>query len=213
MSKRHGQEAGQAEAIHHQFIEIAEPFSEPLAMALDTVGPRTFPDRSDQPLAQFLARAVVGQQLSTLAARSIWQRLEALADAEGMTIPGLFTEDRRSQLRSCGLSGSKARTLVGIHAAHREGRLDRECLQALDHAGITDALTGLWGVGQWTSDMAAIFYCRCPDVWPEQDVTVRKTFSRLIGTRRKPSKWAARFAPYRSWLALYMWAVVDARPD
>lgn len=203
----------QGEVIHRHFLATAGSVSEPLARALHAVGPRTFPDRSEQPPARFLARAVVGQQLSTVAARSIWQRLEALADAEGEDIPGLFTEDRVAGLRSCGLSASKAKTLVGIHAAHHEGRLDRERLQALDHAGITDTLTPLWGVGQWTSDMAAIFYCRCPDVWPEQDVTVRKTFSRLIGTRRKPSKWAARFAPYRSWLALYMWAVVDARPD
>lgn len=213
MSARNTTDSGRAREVHHDFVATAESFSEPLARALDAVGPRTFPDRSDQSPARFLSRVVVGQQLSTVAARSIWQRLEALALAEGEDIPGLCTQARLSQLQSCGLSGSKAKTLVGIHAAHREGWLEREFLQSLDHAGITDTLTRLWGVGQWTSDMAAIFYCRCPDVWPEQDVTVRKTFSRLIGTRRKPAKWAARFAPYRSWLALYMWAVVDARPD
>ncbi len=61
--------------------------------------------------------------------------------------------------------------------------------------------------------MTALFYCGCQDVWPEQDVTVQKTFRALIGRRRKPAKWAARFAPHRSWLALYMWALVDAAPD
>ncbi|MDZ7829683.1 MAG: hypothetical protein U5K33_09435 [Halofilum sp. (in: g-proteobacteria)] len=201
------------ESIHCRFLEIAADISRPLEQALIAVGPRRFPDRSDVPPAVFLARAVVGQQLSTAAARSIWQRIEAMAAAEGCAIPDAFDEARREQLRACGLSAGKARTLAGIREAHRAGRLERDALRSLDHAGITAELTTLWGVGQWTSDMAALFYCRCPDVWPEQDVTVRKTFSRLIGTRRKPSKWAARFAPYRSWLALYMWAVVDARPD
>jgi len=201
------------ESIHRRFIEIAADISRPLEEALAGVGPRSFPDRSDLPPAVFLSRAVVGQQLSTAAARSIWQRVEAMAAAEGCAIPDVFDDARRARLQACGLSAGKARTLAGIRAAHREGRLERGRLRALDHAGITAELTRLWGVGQWTSDMAALFYCRCPDVWPEQDVTVYKTFSRLIGPRRKPAKWAARFAPHRSWLALYMWAVVDARPD
>lgn len=199
--------------IHRHFLDLADEVSTDLRDALEAVGPRQFPDRGDREPAVFLARAVVGQQLSTHVARVIWRRVEELAAAEGVGMPELFTEERQSALRSCGLSAGKARTLAGIGAAHLEGRLHGERLRTLDHAGITRELTALWGVGQWTSDMAAIFYCQCPDVWPEQDVAVRKTFSRLIGTRRKPSKWAARFAPYRSWLALYMWAVVDARPD
>lgn len=213
MATAESAEAERAAAIHRHFIDTATTVSASLAEALEAVGPRRFPDRSDQSPAAFLARAVVGQQLSTIAARSIWRRVESMAVAEAVAIPDLFNEERRPQLLACGLSNNKAKTLTGIRAAHLEGRLEREHLRGLDHAGITAALTDLWGIGQWTSDMAALFYCRCPDVWPEQDVAVRKTFSRLIGTRRKPSKWAARFAPYRSWLALYMWAVVDARPD
>lgn len=165
------------------------------------------------PLGQFLARVIVGQQLSTSAARSIWSRIESAAREAGIEITDLFAEDCHDVLRACGLSRNKVRALNHIRAAHLEGRLSGERLRALDHAAISEELLSLWGVGQWTSDMAALFYCRCPDVWPEQDVTVRKTFGRLIGPRRKASKWAAHFAPHRSWLALYMWAYVDALPD
>ena len=59
--------------------------------------------------------------------------------------------------------------------------------------------------------MALIFYFHLPDVWPEGDVAVQRTFKRLIG-RRKPKKAVARFAPYRSYLALSMWRLVDASP-
>ena len=200
-------------AIHERFVKIAEGVAPALAAALESVGPRQFPDRGDVSLGGFLARAIVGQQLSTHAARSIWSRVEAAAVDAGTNIPDLFTNDRRDVLRTCGISRNKIRALVEIRAAHLDGRLSGERLRTLDHAAIAAELSPLWGVGQWTCDMAALFYCRCPDVWPEQDVTVQKCFAGLIGKRRKPSKWAARFAPHRSWLALYMWGLADARPD
>ncbi|MDX1609979.1 MAG: hypothetical protein R3225_07660 [Halofilum sp. (in: g-proteobacteria)] len=199
--------------VHRRFLAIAADVSAPLAEALAAVGPRRFPDRSDQSLARFLARAVVGQQLSTHAARSIWSRVEGAAAEAGVDVLELGCAERQPLLQACGLSRNKARALGAIRAAQLEGRLDGTRLREFDHAAIKAELGALWGVGPWTCDMAALFYCRCPDVWPEGDVTVRKTFSRLIGARRKPSKWAARFAPERSWLALYMWAVVDAVPD
>lgn len=204
-----GDEAGR---IHGRFLAIADEIAVALAQALAAVGPAPFPDRGDVPLARFLARAVVGQQLSTQAARSIWARVESAASTAGEPIPGFFEAERYAQLRACGLSRAKIRTLMQIREAERDGRLDGEALRALDHAERSRALCALWGVGQWTADMASIFHCRSPDVWPETDAAVQRTFARLIGRRRKPAKWAARFAPYRSWLALYMWRITDAVP-
>lgn len=204
-----GDEAG---AVHGRFLAIAGEVSAPLAEALAAVGPAPFPDRGDVPLGFFLARAVVGQQLSTKAARSIWARLEAAASEAGGRIPDFCDPGRHETLRACGLSRNKIRALAHIRAAEREGRLDGESLRVLDHEERSRALRAIWGVGQWTADMASIFHYRSPDVWPETDAAVQRTFARLIGRRRKPARWAARFAPQRSWLALYMWRITDAVP-
>ncbi|HUZ72534.1 MAG TPA: hypothetical protein VMU87_06085 [Stellaceae bacterium] len=55
--------------------------------------------------------------------------------------------------------------------------------------------------------MLAIFYCRETDIWPVGDLAVQRVFRDYIG-RRRPAKAAARFAPYRSVLALYMWRMI-----
>jgi len=204
--------AGDSSMIHRRFVGIAGGVSPVLASALDSVGPPEFPDRGGVTSGHFLARVVVGQQLSTRAARSIWSRVERAAEDAGVPIPELFTDDRHDTLRACGLSRNKVRTLGHIRAAHESGDLVGERLRALDHQALSELLLPLWGVGQWTCDMAALFYCGCPDVWPEQDVTVQKTFAQLIGRRRKPARAAERFAPHRSWLALYMWRLADATP-
>lgn len=199
--------------LHRWFVTTAKAISPPLARDIAAVGPLEFPERRERALglAAFLARSIVGQQLSAKAARSIWARLEAAAAAEGGEFVAFLHAANQPALRACGLSGGKIKAILGIAEAHRRGHLAVETILALDHAGRVAHLTPLWGVGQWTCDMLSLFYFRDEDVWPEGDLAVQRVFKRYIG-RRKPAKAAALFAPYRSRLALYMWKLVDGVP-
>lgn len=198
--------------LHVRFLEIAAGFAPDLRAAMARVGPPEPRHRGDQALGRFLARAVVGQQLSTRAAGTIWSRVEAMAAADGVSIPMDFTDDRFEALRACGVSRGKARSLIAIGSAAAEGRLDGPALAALDHGERSLHLRAIHGVGQWTCDMVGIFHCGDADIWPETDVAVQRTFRDLIGRRRKPTRAAARFSPYRSWLARYMWRITDSDP-
>jgi DNA-3-methyladenine glycosylase II len=198
-------------AIHDRFLDIAPGLSPELAGALAALGSVELPVRDDTPFPEYLARAVAGQQLSVKAARSIWGRVET-ACADGPLVEA-FCDGRADELRACGLSGAKVKTLLAIGAAARAGRLDGEGLRALDPQQRAAELTSLWGVGQWTADMANMFWFGEEDIWPDGDVAARKTLERLTSPRRKTVRTAARFAPHRSHLALYMWRWVDARPD
>jgi DNA-3-methyladenine glycosylase II len=196
--------------IHLRFVEVAHELSPELAYAIKRGGPLTLEIDASRPLAERLCRSIAGQQLSVKAARSIWTRV---VDAAGeVPLPEFFTETNHETLRGCGLSGAKARALCLIAEEARAGRLEADELRGLDHAARSQRLTALWGVGQWTADMISIFYFGEPDVWPEGDVAARKTLERLTSPRRKTLRTAARFAPYRSHLALYLWRHVDAPP-
>jgi DNA-3-methyladenine glycosylase II len=83
----------------------------------------------------------------------------------------------------------------------------------MNYAERSAALTSIWGVGQWTADMMCMFYFGEHDVWPDGDVGARKTLERLTNRRRSTIRTAQLFAPHRSYLALYMWAHADARPE
>jgi DNA-3-methyladenine glycosylase II len=199
-----------AQSPHHRFLAIAPDLSPTLHDALRRVGPVELPVRDHIPFPEHLARAVAGQQLSVKAARSIWSRVEtACSDAP---LIEAFCEGRAGELRACGLSNAKVKTLLAIGHAAREGRLDGDALRALTPAKRAAELTSLWGVGQWTADMANMFWFGEEDIWPEGDVAARKTLERLTSPRRKTVRTAERFAPHRSYLALYMWRWVDARP-
>ena len=198
--------------IHSTILDVAGGISKPLFDAIRTVGPVSLQGRKDRDLRYFLARSIVGQQLSTMAAQSIWARVEAAALVTAIDIPQVFDEGCAARLRACGVSRNKIRALQALCAAERDGVLRDADLHHLGHEERSEQLRLIWGIGQWTCDMASIFHYRCPDVWPEGDVAVQRTFARLVGGR-EPSGVVPHFAPYRSYLALAMWKVRDTLPQ
>ena len=200
-----------AEETHRRFIGLAEAISPALAGDLGTVGPVALPEPGHGGLALFLARAVIGQQLSAVVARVIWSRIEALASDAGEEVFDILRADNAGALRACGASGAKVKALAAIRDAAMAGRIGEDALRAMGPVERARQLQAIWGIGQWTCDMAAIFHFQAPDVWPEGDAAVARTFARYIG-RRQPARTAARFAPQRSVLALYMWRIMDAVP-
>lgn len=200
---------------YRRFLAIAREVSPPLHAAIREIGRLEMPERRGRGLPWFLARAVAGQQLSTLAARSIWQRVEIAVRANDSTVPAFFCARNAAVLRQCGMSNAKIKALIAIREAHESGLLSVRRLGRLTHAERSDHLTQIWGIGQWTADMTSIFYFQDPDVWPEGDAGVYRGIERITGRRSKKTVLALanRFVPHRSFLALYMWRVLDARPD
>ena len=108
--------------------------------------------------------AVVGQQLSTKAARSIWRRVEGSAESSGMRIPGFFEEGNEGVLRACGVSKNKVRTLLGVREAEAIGLLDRKKVRWMDHRSRANHLMAMWGLASgrvtgFPSSTAEIMMC------------------------------------------------------
>lgn len=193
--------------VHRILLARARRISVPLAEAIRSVGPVSPRRRDHSSLGHFLARAIIGQQLSASAARNIWERVTTAARNAQMDVPA-FAESDADAIRLCGVSTSKIRALQSVRVAERTGTLCETRLEELNLQDRVTTLLRIHGVGPWTCDMLLIFYYRLPDIWPEGDAAVQRTFTRLIG-RRNPKLTAAKFSPHRSFLALVMWRVVD----
>ena len=197
-----------SQEIHAKFVDIARELSGELADAIANTPSLKLTTRQDTPFSERLCRAVAGQQLSVKAAASIWSRVVDSADDQSLV--NYFSTVSPETLRDCGLSTAKAKAMRAIALATLANQLNESLLSELDHNDRTRCLTEIWGVGQWTADMMGIFYFGDPDIWPDGDTTARKNLERLTSRRRKTVRTAARFAPYRSYLALYMWHQADA---
>jgi len=168
-----------AEETHRRFVALADGFSPALARDLGAVGPLAWPERGAGGLVLFLSRAVVGQQLSTVVARVIWSRIQALAPDAGEDILEVFRPDNADALRTCGVSRAKVKALAAIREAAMAGLLAEDALRAMTADERGRQLRAIWGIGQWTCDMAAIFHFRDPDIWPGGDAAVIRTICAL----------------------------------
>ncbi len=184
-----------------------------LGAVIAAVGPFRLGKREEQQPFQSLARAVAHQQLHARAAEAILGRL--LTHCGGFPAPDALLGLPDTQLRAMGFSASKIRALKDLATKTLEGTVPpRDALLGLDDEAIIARLTCVRGIGRWTVEMLLLFELRRPDVMPVHDFGVRNGFKLAYGLRTMPTPrqlaaYAARWAPYRSAAAWYLWRAVD----
>jgi len=163
-----------------------------------------------------LARAIAHQQLNGIAAESIFGRFVGLySQGAALLEAELVLQTPDEKLRSVGLSFAKiasikdlaAKTIAGTVPAH-------EILHTLENEEIIERLTQVRGIGRWTVEMLLMSRLGRPDVLPVDDFGVRNGFRLAYGLRGMPTpralaEFGARWAPYRSVAAWYLWGAVD----
>lgn len=98
-----------------------------------------------------LMRTIVGQQLSTKAARTIYGRLVALL-GDGQPTPEEVLNADEDELRGTGLSRQKVRYLRDLARHVREGDLKFHLLDELTDEEVVERITTVKGLGRWSAD-------------------------------------------------------------
>ena len=160
-----------------------------------------------------LVRTIVGQQLSTKAARTIYARLAALFDDRPPT-PAELLAAEDEVLREVGLSRQKIGYLRDLAARVRSGELELHALQELTDEEVSREITAVKGLGRWSADMFLIFHLRRPDVLPVGDLGIRRAVERAYGLPGLPDQDTLRslagpWRPHRTLASLYLWESLD----
>jgi DNA-3-methyladenine glycosylase II len=163
-----------------------------------------------------LLRSIVGQQLSTKAARTIFERLTALFDDRTPTPRELLAADPED-LRGAGLSRAKVAYLRDLAERVEDGDLDLQGLAELDDEEVSAQLIAVKGLGRWTVDMFLIFHLGRADVLPVGDLGIRRAVQIQYGLSELPGPEelegiAEPWRPYRSLASLYLWTSLDNTP-
>ncbi|WP_058828270.1 DNA-3-methyladenine glycosylase [Haloferax sp. Q22] len=179
-----------------------------LGDVVDEHGPLSL-DPADDPFERLVV-SIVNQQLSTTAAATIRDRL---FDHVEITPEGILAADE-DVLRDCGLSNQKVGYVRNVADAFQDG-LSAESLRAMDDDEVVAALTEIRGVGDWTAKMFLIFVLAREDVFPVEDLGIRRGMEHVFGferdavSRGEMRERAERWAPYRSYASRYLWRCVD----
>jgi len=173
--------------------------------------------RSSRPNAwEALARAIVGQQLSTRAAASIWSRLLAIFGGE-MPTPVQLLRRRRETLRKAGLSNAKVEYLRDLAARIKDGRLDLGRLKDLSDEDVCAELVEVKGIGRWSAEMFLIIHLGRHDVLSAGDLGIRRAIQVAYGMDDLPGpeeidRIAEPWRPHRTLAGLYLWRSLDSTP-
>jgi DNA-3-methyladenine glycosylase II len=180
-----------------------------LGAAIKRIGPCGLESRLHSDHLTALARAIVGQQLSSKAAATIFARFVALFPDGRISAEGLDALDDRT-LRGVGLSAQKLGYMRDLSARILDGRLRLHELDALADEVVIERLTSVRGFGRWTAEMFLIFRLHRPDVLPVADLGIMNAVQRLYGLRKRPApkkltEIGESWRPYRSVACWYLW--------
>lgn len=157
---------------------------------------------------------IVGQQISTEAAKAIMQRLHLLLpDMQAGALLVLSTEE----LREAGLSARKAEYAQGLARAIVDGSLDVDALASMDDDDAIRAITAIRGFGVWSAEIYLMFSLQRSDIFPANDLALQVAIQRLKGLESRPSEKQARqaiehWAPWRSAGSLFLWHFYRGAP-
>ena len=154
-----------------------------------------------------LLNAIVGQQISNLAAAAIWRRVAALPGA--LEPAGLLLLSDEA-LRGAGLSRPKVAHARSLAAAFAEGRLTTAGLAAMEDEDAIATMVSVRGLGRWTAEVYLLFALGRHDVFPAGDLALAASAAHLKSLESRPAPAVLRalaedWRPYRALAARLLW--------
>jgi DNA-3-methyladenine glycosylase II len=164
-----------------------------------------------------LLRAIVGQQLSTKAARTIYLRVLDLFGGQTPSPEQLLTA-REKDLRAAGLSGRKTEYVRDLASHVLAGELELDRLEELGDEEVIEEIVAVRGLGRWTAEMFLLFHLERRDVLSGGDLGIRKAIQVEYGLEEMPPparvlEIGEPWRPHRSLASLYLWESLAVVPQ
>ncbi len=187
-------------------IEYLKSKDKRLAEVIDKIG--MIERQVDSDLFSSVVHHIVGQQISTKAQETIWQRI---TDTLGTVNADTIINTGANKLQSLGMSFRKAEYITDFANKVKSGEFDIEKVRHMSDKEAIKKLSSLKGIGVWTAEMILLFCMQKPNVLSFDDLAIQRGM-RMVYHHRKIDrklfeKYRRRLSPYCSVASLYFWAV------
>jgi DNA-3-methyladenine glycosylase II len=164
-----------------------------------------------------LVRSIVGQQLSTIAARAIYTRLTDRYRGRPPTPAEVLADDPDELRVAAGLSHAKVKYLRSLAEHVVDGSLELDRLDKLPNEEVRAELVAVNGIGPWSADLFLMFQLERPDVLPVGDLGIRRAIMVRYGLATMPVPAEALrigepWRPYRTLASLFLWRSLHNAP-
>ena len=166
-------------------------------------------DRAVDPdLFSSVVHHIIGQQISTKAQATIWQRIH---DTLGSINAETILKAGVPALQALGMTFRKAEYITDFAEKVHTGAFDLNAVEHMRDEDAIRALSSLKGIGVWTAEMILLFCLQRPDIFSYDDLAIRRGLRMVYHhreiDRERFERYRRRFSPYGSVASLYLWAV------
>jgi DNA-3-methyladenine glycosylase II len=164
-----------------------------------------------------LVRSIVGQQLSTRAARAIYGRLTDRFGGRPPTPAEVLADDPDELRTAAGLSHAKVAYLRSLAEHVLDGSLELDRLDELPDDEVIAELVAIKGIGPWSAHLFLMFQLQRPDVLAVGDLGIRRAMMLRYGLDALPGpaemeRIAEPWRPYRTLACGFLWRSLAATP-
>lgn len=177
-----------------------------LAEVIDKIG--KIEREVDTDLFSSVVHHIIGQQISTKAQATIWQRMQdnlGIVNADTILAAGI------DKLQSFGMTFKKAEYITNFSIKVQSGAFDLEGIWDKSDNEVIAELSALKGIGVWTAEMILLFCMQRPNVFSYGDLAILRGMRMVYHHRKIDRKlfeeYRRRLSPYCSVASLYFWAV------
>lgn len=163
---------------------------------------------ADTDLFASVVHHIVGQQISTKAQATIWQRIN---DTFGVLNADVILGAGIDRLQGFGITFRKAEYITDFAEKVKTGAFDLEGIWDKSDEEAIASLVSLKGIGVWTAEMILLFCMERRDVFSYDDLAIRRGLRMVYHhreiDRERFERYRRRYSPYCSVASLYLWAV------
>ena len=161
---------------------------------------------SNKDFVNHLAKIIVGQQLSVQSAAAIWKRTKIILKKNKYK---KINTNLKMSFKKAGLSRQKIEYLNGIIFNKDLQDISKKELKKMSPEEYYDFLIKIKGIGPWSIEMSRIFFVGDPDVFSILDLGLKNAHLKMFTIDSYNESFYREFSPYRSYMCLYMWRVLE----
>lgn len=155
-----------------------------------------------------LVHSIVGQQISTKAHQTIWERMK---QGLGEINPAVVNNLSLDELQKFGITFKKAYYIKSLTQKIISNQFNIDALYTMSDEEVCAKLSELEGIGKWTAEMMMLHSLQRRDILSFGDLAVQRGLRMLYHhrkiTRKLFEKYRRRYSPYGSVACIYLWAV------
>ena len=162
-----------------------------------------------------LCKSIIGQQISVLAANSVFLRFKKKCNNK--INAKVVSKLTFTQLKSCGLSRQKVNGIKNLANQMIDKTFNPNLISKMSDEEAINYLSNLKQIGRWSAEMILLFTYNRSNIWPIQDIGLLRAISKNYKKKYLPPEkflidLKKRFSPYCSVATWYLWRSIDPEP-